>query len=531
MKSQKVFLNGKEVYLRESDYKTSGGQGVIFLKNGKVFKIYHDVATLIPEQKIYELQELSCIGNVVIPEQSVYDKDNKRIGFTLKYIDSHEYLCKLFTASFKNRNKINIKTIADLVDNMRETLVEIHKRKVVVGDYNEMNFLSDYKFKSVFYIDTDSYQTPSFKCNAIMHSVRDRVLPLGEFKKSSDWFSWAVITFQMYTGLHPFKGKHPQYKFEDRMEKHISVYDKSVTIPKNINLSAIPKNHLDYYKNVFINKDRSVPPKSEGAENIQVVKKVFVDATADIRAQLLFKYDSNIIDAVYRSGFRYVLTEDSFYENEKVVRSHSSKRILFDSSDTFMKNTEGMVYNNILYTVDESGLAQHSFYKFGKQAKDIKKYISTVNFNSSHMFYGVVIQDVFGHYIATIPYELDKCVNVKLPELKNTKIIDASRQGKWLFIIYKTQRKTNCIIFQFDKKYNSYKFMIKENVDFLSLNVIVKSNGVVVFNTDDNALELFSDLDREFKVVENTPVYNDNMLVELHKTCMVSGKTLYELIS
>ncbi len=531
MKSQKVFLKGKEVYLRESDYKASGGQGVIYLNGGKIFKVYHDVATLIPEQKLYELQELSSIKNIVIPEDSIYDKSNKRIGFTLRYIDNHEFLCKLFTASFKNRKKVVVKTIADLVDNMRETLIQIHGKKVVVGDYNEMNFLSDYKFKNVFYIDTDSYQTKSFKCNAIMHSVRDRTLPLGVFKESSDWFSWAVITFQMYTGIHPFKGKHPDYKFEDRMEKHISVYDNAVTVPKNIDLSAIPKNHLDYYKKVFVGKDRSVPPKSEGAENIQVIKKVFVDDKADIKANLLFEYDSNILDAVYRNGCRYVLTEDSFYEDEKIVGPRNSRRVLFDSSDGFIENSDGMVYNNILYTVDESGLVQHSFYKFGKNTKDIKKYISTVNYNSSQMFYGVVIQDVFGHYLATIPYEVDKCVNVKLPELKNTKIIDVSRQGKWLFVIYKKQNKTNCIIFQFDKKFGSYKFMIKECVDFLSLNVIVKSNGVVVFNTEDNTLELFNDLDREFKVIENTPVYNDNRLVELHKACMINGKSLYELES
>ena len=56
--------------------------------------------------------------------------------------------------------------------------------------------------------------------------------------------------------------------------------------------------------------------------------------------------------------------------------------------------------------------------------------------------------------------------------------------------------------------------MVKESVDFLSLNVLVKSNGIVIFNTEDNTLELFNDLDREFKVIENSPVYNDNREVD-----------------
>ena len=189
--------------------------------------------------------------------------------------------------SFKNRNNLTIKNIADIVNNMRDTLIKIHEKNMIVGDYNEMNFLIDTKFEKVFHIDTDSWQTKSYKCNAIMHSIRDRLLPLGVFKESSDWFSWSIITFQLYAGLHPYKGKHPTYDFEQRMDKNISVFNKDVKIPKMVDLNIIPKNHLDYYKNVFINKDRSIPPKSQGASNIQIARKLFIDDKADMKMIIL----------------------------------------------------------------------------------------------------------------------------------------------------------------------------------------------------------------------------------------------------
>ena len=62
-----VILNGQKVHLTDSDYLAQGGQGVIYVKGNAVFKIYHDVNQLIPEDKIDELQVLSGINNVIIP--------------------------------------------------------------------------------------------------------------------------------------------------------------------------------------------------------------------------------------------------------------------------------------------------------------------------------------------------------------------------------------------------------------------------------------------------------------------------------
>jgi len=533
IKSQNIIVKGNNIYLKDIDYKASGGQGSIYLKNGILYKIYHDITTLIPEQKIYELQELSSINNIVIPQDSIYNTSNERIGFTLEYINNTEYLCKLFTMSFKNRNNLTIKNIADIVDNMRDTLIKIHEKNIIVGDYNEMNFLIDMKFEKVFHIDTDSWQTKSYRCNAIMHSIRDRTLPLGEFKESSDWFSWAIITFQLYVGLHPYKGKHPHlHDYETRMDKNISVFDKNVKIPKMVDLSIIPKNHIDYYKNVFINKDRSIPPKSQGASNIQITRKLFIDDKADIKSNLLFEYDSNILDIIYRNNVRYVLTEKSIYENDSIVDSNNGiSKLIFSSDNTIIKSIEYKNYivtNNILYYITESGFAQVVYEKIGRIIP-IEKYVSTLYYNSSQLFDGVVLQDIFGKYTASVPYKLDKCVNIKITELNNSRIIDAKYQRGWLFVIYNKNNLNKCLIVKFNKDFNSYKSSIIDNISFLNINCLIKTNGVVIFNTEDCKLELFSDLGSEIKILDNAPVYNECKLVELHKTCFIHNNKLFEL--
>jgi len=532
IKSQNIVVNGKSLYLKEVDYKASGGQGILYLKDDLLYKIYHDITTLIPEQKIYELRYLSSIDNLIVPKDSIYNTSNERIGFTLKYVDNAEYLCKLFTMSFKNRNNLTIKQIADIVDSMKDTLIKIHQKNIVVGDYNEMNFLIDNKFRKVFHIDTDSYQTKSYKCNAIMHSIRDRTLPLGEFKESSDWFSWAVITFQLYVGLHPYKGKH-QFDFEKRMDNNISVFNKEVRIPKNIDFDIIPKNHLNYYKNVFINKDRSIPPESEGASNIKVTRRVFADDKADIKSNMLFKYDSKILDVIYRNNHYYVLTEKSIYKDTIRIDSNGGiNKLIFSSENSIVKDIkfdDYEIFNNILYYISESGLMQVTYEKVGKTIP-VQKCVSTIAYNSSQLHNGIVMQDVFGKYIATIPYKLNKCVNVRIPELDNHKIIDAYYQKRWLFVIYKDKNKTNLLIAQFDKDFN-YRSSTIENIDFLNINCLVKTNGVVILNTDDCKLELFSDLNRDFKVLNNTPIYDDCKLIELHQTCFMINNEIYELSS
>ena len=180
MKPTKILVGKKTETLSDKNYIAQGGQGTVYVKNNVVFKIYHDVKKLIPEQKIIELGVLKNIKNIIIPTTSIFNyKTRERIGFIMRYVKDTEYLCKLFVNNFKNNNNITQQMIVDIVKKMQETLIAVHNEGVQVGDYNEMNFLTDGKYLKTYNIDVDSYGTKNYPPTAIMDSVRDRVLPFG----------------------------------------------------------------------------------------------------------------------------------------------------------------------------------------------------------------------------------------------------------------------------------------------------------------------------------------------------------------
>ena len=557
MKDKLNVTVGKIHYNLDSTCDISqGGQGVVYVKNNIVFKIYHDSKLLIPEMKIDELQPLNDLSNVIIPRQSVY-QGQKRVGIVMKYVPDTEYLCKLFVGNFKSKNNISLQMIVDIITKQQETMQAVHDRGIVFGDYNEMNQLTDKGFKIPYHIDMDSVQTKSFKCNAIMESVRDRVLPFGTFDEYSDWFSWAIVTFQMYTGIHPYKGTHPDYKKKEwskRMDDGVSVFDKNVTVPKYVDFTTIPKNHLDWYKQVFVHGERSIPPASTGVANIKVIKKVYVDDKSDVLTNLLYKYDDKIIDVVYRNSVHYVLTEKGVHFDNKlkitfnngidngkllftptgdiiVVTEQDNELLIYDEHKTQIYkivNGKYKVFNNCIYVIDENGLVQYSFEKIGK-VKCLLRILSSINYNSSHIYNGVVLQDIYGKCSALVPFEYNMCVRIAIPELDKCRILDAKRIGQWLFAVYENNGGISNLSIYFDDKFKSYTFKIEDYVDFRNINAIIRQNNMVVFNTDDNKLELFFDFTRGSKIIDNTPVYNDLELINGKTTCFINDKELYSV--
>ena len=61
------------------------------------------------------------------------------------------------------------------------------------------------------------------------------------------------------------------------------------------------------------------------------------------------------------------------------------------------------IFNNCLYEINDAGVIQHSFEKIGK-IKVIPRVVSSLNYNSSGIYDGVVIENIYGKYNAIIPY-------------------------------------------------------------------------------------------------------------------------------
>lgn len=229
----KLTVQGQgDVTLTQRDFVASGGEGSVYARHGVAYKVYTDPTKMIPVGKIRELAAITD-PNVVKPTNVLLDKAGHPVGYTMRFVPDAHVLCQLFPRAFRDRMGLDHKQMFSLVQRMQAGVSNCHQANVLIVDLNEMNFLVDPKFHEVFFIDADSYQTRSYPATALMESVRDRHMKHShDFNEGTDWFGYAVTSFQMMCGIHPYKGKHPTLKgFDERMLANVSVFNKDVSVP------------------------------------------------------------------------------------------------------------------------------------------------------------------------------------------------------------------------------------------------------------------------------------------------------------
>jgi len=552
----KVQVGSEIINLGDKDYLAQGGEGVVYRKGNIAYKIYHETNKMIPEQKIRELQLLK-IPSVLAPIDIIKDPNtHKAIGFTMAYIASTEYLSRLFVKTFKKQHSITPDMVVGMVTKMQETLQAIHEKGVIAGDYNEMNFLVDDKFKNVFNIDVDSYQTKSFPATAIMDSVRDRQVPFGTFNKQTDWFSWAVVTFQLYTGIHPFKGRHPNYKnndFDSRMKDGISVFNPEVKIPKALrDFSVIPQAHLDWYKRVFDKFERTVPPFADATMMSAGYSPIEIISAAGLNVDIVHDYLETIMDLYMFEGTRFVVTENAIFKHDKKIFDFTRK-----PKDICLANVMGkepvigvkrgellgffdldrnevgqvavddfMTSKGYIYTVRNDGLFQHHFMVLGKTKLITKKLASVVS-NNTKLYQGVAIQDLYGKCRMTIPYEFNRVSNVQVPELNGYRIIDASCKSRFCVVIAESKGKYDRFIIYFNEDFTSYSVETENDISYRSVNFTVKQNGMALISKDGNTLEMRYDISKGCKEITDAPIEDTMPLYDgITEVLFVNGSKL-----
>ena len=248
----RYFVQGKgEIRLARTNFKAQGGEGSIYVKGATAYKIYADPARTIQRAKIAELTVLTE-PNIIRPLDLILNGKNIAVGYSMRHVGKAYALCQLFPKAFRQRNNLTTEITLRLVRRLQEGVAHIHSKGILVVDLNELNFLVSADFREIFFIDVDSYQTPSFPATVLMESIRDR--HASRFTVDSDWFSFAVVSFQMFTGIHPFKGTYPplqnladaEARLDARMRANISVLHRGVSVPMScLSFSTIPPVYFD----------------------------------------------------------------------------------------------------------------------------------------------------------------------------------------------------------------------------------------------------------------------------------------------
>jgi len=540
-----VVVKGKgNQILDKNSYVAAGGEGTVYKVGGTAYKIYHDPKKMIPLAKIDELKAIAHIDNVLGPRDILLDTNSTPIGFTMPYKSDTEFITRLFNKNYRNDNGVSPDMIVQLIKKMQLTLAEIHKCGIITVDFNEMNSITNMKYDDIYFIDVDSYQTKSYKATALMESVRDRMPPKGQFSEKTDWFSFAIVSFQMYMTYHPYmKGKHPSYLPKDwsvRMDKNISVFHPDVVLADIWkDFSVIPKPHMEWYKDIFHKGLRTAPPLPDGVFVSGPVQPTLILGNEKFVVTKIAEFPDPILGYYFLNGFMYSITKKGIYSgvhkikdmssmpksislaqapgNDPVIVIKSTGKIIFEDISGKqigeIAANQAMHYNGSIYTVYNGRMIENNFIIGGNNnILHTTKSISNIFESAIKLYSGVAIQDILGKSWAVIPYQTGRCFNGPIKELDNLRIIDAKFEHHILIVIAEKGAQYHRYVICFDENMSKYTCRIENDVHDTSVNFTCLSNGVCVHLADDDTVEVFRTNDK-VKEVKDPPITTDMRLL------------------
>lgn len=544
--NQKIKISSGILSLTDKMYLASGGEGTLYVNGDQAYKLYHDPdKKMLPAKK---MQELAAIGNnqIVIPREIIYDPaTGKPLGYVTKFIDGVEPLVKLFTRTFKDANNVSYRMVNELVKQLQLVVTDVHKAKCLIVDLNELNILAGIEPTVIvpWFIDTDSYSTPSFHATAIMDSVRDRKASQYDSKGQlhynptieSDWFSWAILAFNLYSNIHPYRGIHPKYKPKDKhkqMDDGVSVFHPDVRTPPSVNdFKLIPARHLDWFKRVFLNGERGTPPLADSNVPMLVPTQIVTIKGTDKLDVVEISAYSDAITSVHQfMGVYYVATKKHVYANKREILTHNAKKLLLSNANNgnlvvasqngniisfaepnnvtpigTIKSEDMFARNGMIYTITNGKLMENAFTSFSNKLIHRITELENVSVTSSKMYEGCVIQDLLGKKFLTLPYKQGCSFSKHIPQLSGYRVIGAKCDKNIVVVIAEKSGQYDRFVIVFTKDYSDFDTRIVSDVSYNTINFCVMDSGLCLLLNENGDMEIFVD-NKKVEIISNAPL-------------------------
>lgn len=515
-----VVLDGRgTLTLRESNYVTSGGEGSIYIAGNTVVKIYLDAKKFTQDGMDKKIQALSSIKHpsIVGPQGVVSNEKKEPIGFYMP-VASGEPMPRVFTSDFRGRFGFDDDGAKAVVGRMRDATQCAHDGGAIMVDANEFNWIVDPKKLLPFVIDVDSWSTGKWKPTVIMPSIRD--WNSKTFDTMTDWFSWGVVAFQVFTGIHPYKGRLDGYKPGDltqRMKDNASVFAPGVRLPQSArDPSCIPGPLLDWFKAEFQGGQRSLPPASfDGARaKVATVMRSTVGHVVGLIHERIGRFDDVV--AVWPCGAALLKdgrllsfdgaldTAGKLSPDGEVIRSKSA--LLLAEAD----GRQFWCFNNRVNTKLEIMLQARGVFRSGDRLfaitesdlvelklmnEQIKPLLVVgqrwgIRPNATKWFDGVAVQDVLGASHLVFPTETGM-VQPRVRELDGLTPVAGIGLGRFASLIAAdVSGSYHRVEITFNSGHSDHKVWVGPN-DGPDLNMTVLPKGVVATVVNDGEIVIF----------------------------------------
>ena len=490
---------------------------------------------MIPTGKIQELQQLNN-PSIIQPLNILLHPVKKTvpIGFTMVPVPEKVFLCQFFVTDFWDDNKISPDTIVSLSEGIIETISFIHGKKTLIVDLNEFNILStESDLTKSFFIDTNSYQTPSYPATAINLAIKD--WHSKGYSTETDWFSAAILICQLFLGIHPFLGgsnqqfpkqmkKNSQEYIKARVLGNTSIFHSDIKLPPSVReFDIVPNGYMDWFINMF-EKGQRVPPPSIAGAFVAVVKIDVVKSTNTFTITMMKEFNEKIRRVKYLEQNEIVTTSNHIYLNGKKVEVKSSKsdviflpsltpiliQIIRDTLHltnlrtgeeiTTLNNfgaTDLLVFENYIYTKNGKKVTEINITEFTSSQRIVASCGSSwsIMSKSSQVLNGMIYQDMIGKAYLLIPAinsRGDTYLNlVQVPELDGSKILNGKYDNRVAVIVGRKDQMYIKFILRFDENNISYHIRSEESAEFPIINFVGLDNGACVMINNDGSMELF----------------------------------------
>lgn len=538
--SKKIQLKvaGNLLTLSPNDFVASGGEGSIYRQGNLTYKVYNPGKTGLNsmEQKVKLLSAIKHKG-IIAPVDTLFDKQDNVVGFSMPWVDG-EVLVRYFNNEFRKRVGYGIKETIQSAYEMREIVEAAHAGHALMVDGNEMNYIVSPE--RVCIIDVDSWQIGTFKATAIMASIRD--YHTQSFNELSDWFSWAVVSFQLFVGIHPYRGRHPKYKpgdFVDRMKDGVSVFNKDVFLPSTVrDLGDVPAGLLEWYESVFETNQRTPPPaifEKQAAQKVvqrtvyskmpsagglvytrlkdypDLITDVFPNGTVITQKRVFTKTARLGIELERLFGpsnwgtFQYhcISTDDGVV----LIRDDEMRQLCLINGDDFVQLSfqdlliphKWMSGSNRLFALRDEGFTEVKIGSMAVNGKGNSYYYLGNTWNvspkSTYVGNGLAVYNALGTPFIVLPFEKKGCLIEKEEHLRGHKLIAAKAVNNFATCLVKDNRGQNFkleVLYPGSAASWSTPLVWIGPTDETGLNFAMNHRGIIATIVDDGELVLFS---------------------------------------
>lgn len=275
-----VFVGGRRVRPDPARSLGKGGEADVYDIGGLALKLFkgpdHPDYRGRPDEQLAARERLrvrpqklrdfprGLPERIVAPLELATDRRGAVVGYTMPLVGGAEALQRWADPGRTAPPSLFL--------DLHDTVTGLHAKRVVIGDFNDLNVLVSAGGAHV--IDADSFQFGPYRCEVFTERFLDPLLSSPSalalarpYSPLSDWYAFAVLLLQSLVHVGPYGGVYRPRNGRPvphvaRPLHRITVFHPEVLYPKPaVPLDRLPAGLRDYFEQVFVKDRREVFPR------------------------------------------------------------------------------------------------------------------------------------------------------------------------------------------------------------------------------------------------------------------------------